>query len=48
MATAKQATANRQNAARSTGLYEEFGGISPSWVVLGDGPIEKPDLEETP
>ena len=33
---------------RLADLYEEFGGISPSWVVLGDGPIEKPDLEETP
>ena len=33
---------------RLADLYEEFGGISPSWVVLGDGPIKKPDLEETP
>ncbi len=31
---------------RLAGLYEEVGGISPSWVVLGDGPIMKRDLEE--
>ncbi len=28
-------------------LYEKVGGISPSWVVLGSGPIMRPDLEET-
>ena len=28
-------------------LYEKVGGISPSWVVLGDEPIMRPDLEET-
>ena len=33
---------------RLADLYEEVGGISPSWVVLGDGPIMRPDLEETP
>ena len=33
---------------RLADLYEEVGGISPSWVVLGDGPIMKPDLGETP
>ena len=27
---------------RLADLYEEVGGISPSWVVLGDGPIMKP------
>ncbi len=32
---------------RLTDLYKEVGGISPSWVVMGDGPIMKPDLEET-
>ncbi len=31
---------------RLAGLYEEVGGISPSWVVLGDGPIMKRDLKE--
>ncbi len=31
---------------RLAGLYEEVGGIGPSWVVLGDGPIMKRDLEE--
>ena len=33
---------------RLAALYEELGGISPSWVVLGHGPIMKPELEETP
>ena len=33
---------------RLADLYEMVGGISPSWVVLGDGRIMKPDLEETP
>ncbi len=33
---------------RLADLYEKVGGISRSWVVLGDGPIMKPDLEETP
>ena len=33
---------------RLADLYHGVGGISPSWVVLGDGPIMKPDLEETP
>ena len=33
---------------RLAGLYEKVGGISPSWVVLGNGPIMRPDLEETP
>ncbi len=33
---------------RLADLYEKVGSISPSWVVLGDGPIMKPDLEETP
>ena len=32
---------------RLADLYEKEGGISPSWVVLGDGPIMKPDLEKT-
>ena len=27
---------------RLAGLYEKAGGISPSWVVLGDGPMMKP------
>ena len=29
---------------RLADLYDEVGGINPSWVVLGDGPILKPDL----
>ena len=33
---------------RLSDLYEEVGGISRSWVVLGDGPIMKPYVEETP
>ena len=33
---------------RLADLYDKVGGISPSWIVLGDGPIMKPDLEETP
>ena len=33
---------------RLADLYEKVGGISPSWVVLGDGPIMRPDLKETP
>ncbi len=33
---------------RLADLYDKVGGISPSWVVRGDGPIKKPDLEETP
>ena len=33
---------------RLADLYDKLGGISPSWVVLGDGPIMKPDLKETP
>ena len=27
--------------------YEKVGGISPSWVVLGNGPIMKPGVERT-
>ena len=27
---------------RLADLYDKLGGISPSWVVLGDGPIMKP------
>jgi len=30
---------------RLAGLYEKAGGISPSWVVLGDGPMMKPGLD---
>ncbi|MCH7933517.1 MAG: hypothetical protein IIC36_05925 [Gemmatimonadetes bacterium] len=33
---------------RLADLYETVGGISPSWVVLGDRPIMRPDLKETP
>jgi len=33
---------------RMADLYEEVGGISRSWVVLGDGPMMRPHLEETP
>ena len=33
---------------RLADLYREVGAISPSWVVLGEGPIMKPDLAETP
>ena len=33
---------------RLADLYDKVGGISPSWIVLGDGPIMKPDLKETP
>ncbi len=33
---------------RLADLYGKVGGISPSWIVLGDGPIMKPDLKETP
>jgi len=33
---------------RLADLYKKVGGISRSWVVLGDGPIMKSDLEETP
>ena len=33
---------------RLADLYAEMGGISPSWVVLGDGPMMKIDLDETP
>ena len=29
---------------RLADLYDKVGGISPSWVVLGDGPIKKPNL----
>ena len=29
---------------RLADLYEREGGISPSWVVLGDGPIMKAGL----
>ncbi len=32
---------------RLADLYKEVGSISPSWVVLGDGPIMKPDLDKT-
>ena len=32
---------------RLADLYEEVGGISPSWVVLGEGPIGKPNLQRT-
>ena len=32
---------------RLADLYDKVGGVSPSWVVLGDGLIMKPDLEET-
>ncbi len=32
---------------RLADLYRKVGAISPSWVVLGEGPIMKPDLEET-
>jgi len=32
---------------RLSHLYEEVGGISPSWVVLGEGPMMRPDLEKT-
>ncbi len=32
---------------RLADLYEESGDISPSWVVLGDGPIKKRDPQET-
>ncbi len=31
---------------RLADLYEKVGGISPSWVVLGDGPIMKPNHEQ--
>ena len=31
---------------RLADLYDKVGGISPSWVVLGSGPIMRPDLEE--
>ena len=31
---------------RLADLYEKVGGISPSWVVLGGGPIMRPNLEE--
>ena len=27
---------------RLTDLYEKVGNISPSWVMLGDGPMMKP------
>ena len=27
---------------RLADLYEEVGGVSPSWVVLGDGPMMRP------
>ena len=27
---------------RLTDLYEKVGSISPSWVILGDGPMIKP------
>ena len=33
---------------RLADLYEEAGGISPSWVVLGNGPIMTSDLGEIP
>ena len=32
---------------RLADLYEKVGGISPSWVVLGNGPIMKPGVERT-
>ncbi len=33
---------------RLADLYEEVGGISPCWVVLGDGPMIKADpISET-
>ena len=34
-----------QSILRLSDLYEKVGGISRSWVVLGDGPMMKPDLE---
>ena len=33
---------------RLADLYDKVGGISPSWIVLGEGPIMKPDLKGTP
>ncbi len=33
---------------RLADLYDKVGDISPSWIVLGNGRIMKPDLEETP
>ncbi len=33
---------------RLADLYKEVGGISPSWVVLGEGPMMKPDVEYAP
>ncbi len=32
---------------RLADLYEKVGGISPSWVVLGEGPLMQSALEET-
>ena len=32
---------------RLADLYEKVGGISPSWVVLGNGPIMKPGVGRT-
>ena len=33
---------------RLADLYADTGGISPSWVVLGDGPIMKRDFGRVP
>ena len=33
---------------RLADFYHKVGGISPSWVILGDGPMMKANLMETP